>query len=129
MHAVTGPPVSMIKRKHLFFLILFMEMVFIYVPDWGGRIYPFPLGASSISASSYVYYHFEHIVFVMLGWMLVRDSSRRELYTNMVFLGVLAFDYLDFVLTCNDFWGGTFMTGNIVKLAGFGLLTWKTDNE
>lgn len=117
------------KRKHLFLTILFLEMAFIYVPDFGGLIRPFPFHTTSITLSTYIYFHFEHFAFITLGWLLWKDSTIAEWKTNVVFFGVLVFDYLDWVFTCNQAWGGTFLTGNIVKLLAFVVLTWNTDNE
>lgn len=116
------------RRKHLFALILFLEMVYIYVPEWGAVIKPF-INDTEISMSAYVYFHFEHMVFIILGWLLVSDSKHPERFTNKAFFGVLVFDYADYILTCNQAWGANWMTGNLVKLAGFILLTWNTDNE
>lgn len=104
-------------------------MVFTYVPDWGGRIHPYLFSNASDAFSTYVYFHFEHLVFIILGWIIVSDSKYTERWTNTVFFGVLLFDYIDWILTANNAWGGTFVTGNIVKLLAFGFLTWRTDNE
>lgn len=117
------------KRKHLFVVVLFLEMMFIYVPDWGGLIHPFPFHATSITASTYVYFHFEHLTFLLLGWLLVQDSKHPERATNKAFFWILVFDYADYILTCNQAWGGTWITGNIAKLIAFIALTWNTDNE
>lgn len=101
-----------------------MGVAFESIP-YGNTIHPFPFSATGIGLSTYIYFHIDKLIWVMVGSLLVSDSKSSERWTNVVFLSVLVFDWIDYALTCNQMWFevGFPVTGNLVKLLAFGILT------
>lgn len=123
------------KRKHLFLVVLLMEMAFIAIPQHVAAFvwHPFLFNGYSIQLHNYVYETFQHWVggSILMAVFLVIDSKPHERWTNISFLIIQGFDWLDYVATDNQTWFdvGIPVTGNIVKIVAFAALTWRTDIE